>query len=396
MLSDLTRALPASPIIGVFNRAFELRRQGADLIDLSVGEPDFDTPAHIREAGIAAIRAGETRYTPTDGNGVIKQAVAEKFRRDNGLDFTASEIVVCSGAKPLLATAVQALLNPGDEAILPAPLWASHLGMVQAVGGTAVLADTSASGFKLTADALEAAITPRTRLLLLCSPSNPTGAVLSASELGALAGVLRRHPGVCVLSDDLYEHIIFDGAKFATLAEVAPDLRERVLTVNGVSKCYAMTGWRIGFAGGPVWWADGIRSLFSQTNGGPCSVSQAAAAVALTGPQDFLRDWCAIYQQRRDLALQELAGISGLRAATPGGAFYILPDCGALLGRRRPDGGEIDGSTALAEHFLEHGVVVIPGAGFSCDPFFRLSVAASDAAVVEGIRRMKTAVEALE
>ncbi|MDA7965345.1 aminotransferase class I/II-fold pyridoxal phosphate-dependent enzyme, partial [Ruegeria sp.] len=233
MLSQFVDTLPPSPIIGVFNKAFEMRQAGADLIDFSVGEPDFDTPAHICEAGIAAIRSGETRYTPTDGHGAVKAAVIEKFQRDNGLSFTASEIIVCSGAKPLLAAAIQAVLNPGDEMILPVPLWASHLGMVQVVGGAPVLVDTTDAGFKLTPDSLEAAITPRTRLLMICSPSNPTGAVYTAAELKALADVLQRHPRVNVISDDLYEHIIFDGAEFATLAAVAPDLQSRILTVNG-------------------------------------------------------------------------------------------------------------------------------------------------------------------
>ncbi len=395
MLSNLTAALPASPIIRVFNRAFELRQQGADLIDFSVGEPDFDTPAHICDAGIAAIRAGDTRYSPTDGSGTIKAAVIEKFRRDNQLEFTPSQVIVCSGAKPLLAAAIQAVLNPGDEMILPVPLWASHLGMVQATGGAPVLIDTGTTQFKLTAAALGAAITARTRLVMLCSPSNPTGAVYDAAELATLAEVLRRHPHVNVISDDLYEHIIFDGAEFATLAAIAPDLRERILTVNGVSKSYAMTGWRIGFAGGPVWWADGIRDLFSQTNGGPCSISQAAAAAALIGPQGFLKEWCATYQRRRDIALTGLTGIEGLTTQVPGGAFYLMPNCGALLGRRKPGGGKINTSTDLAAYLLEHGAVVVPGPGFSCDPFFRMSIATSEANISEGINRMKSAIEAL-
>ena len=395
MLSNLTAALPASPIINVFNRAFELRQQGVDLIDFSVGEPDFDTPAHICEAGIAAIRAGDTRYTPTDGNGLVKSAVAEKFRRDNGLDFTPSQIIVCSGAKPLLASAVQAVLNLGDEMILPVPLWASHLGMVQAVGGAPVLVNTADTGFKLTAALLENAITPNTRLLMICSPSNPTGAVYNATELSQLASVLRKHKQVNVICDDLYEHIIFDGAEFATLAAVAPDLKDRILTVNGVSKSYAMTGWRIGFAGGPDWWTNGIRSLFSQTNGGACSISQAAAVAALNGPQDFLRDWCATYLRRRDVALQGLATIDGLETQTPDGAFYLMPDCGALLGRHKSDGSTIDSSTDLAEHFLDHGVVVVPGSGFACEPYFRMSIATSKANIIEGIKRMKFATQAL-
>ena len=395
MLSNLVAALPASPIIRVFNKAFEMRQAGADLIDFSVGEPDFDTPDHICEAGITAIRAGDTRYTPTDGNRAVKAAVIGKFHRDNGLDFTAPEVVVCSGAKPLLATAIQTVLNPGDEMILPVPLWASHLGMVQAVGGNPVLVNTADTSFKLTPDALEDAITQQTRLVMICSPSNPTGAVYSAAELEKLAEILRRYEQVNVISDDLYEHIIFDGAEFATLAAVAPDLRDRILTVNGVSKSYAMTGWRIGFAGGPEWWANGIRSLFSQANGGPCSISQAATVAALEGPQDFLKDWCAIYQRRRDIALAGIAEIDGLAAQTPGGAFYLMPDCGALLGRVTPDGIQLTSSTELAGYFLDRGVVVVPGPGFSCDPFFRMSIATSEDNIKTGLSRMKHAVEAL-
>ena len=395
MLSDLIAALPPSPIIDIFNKAFALRSQGADLIDFSVGEPDFDTPAHICEAAISAIQRGDTRYTPATGSGTMKAAVAEKFLRDNGLQFEHSEIAVCSGAKPLLASVIQVILNPGDEAILPTPLWAPHMGMVRAVGGRPVLVDTSTTRFKLTAEALDAAITPRTKLLVICSPSNPVGAVYTSEELLLLADVLRRHPQVLVISDDLYEHIVFDGNQFATLAAVAPELRDRIMTLNGVSKDYAMTGWRIGFAGGPKWWIGGLQSLFNQTSGGPSSISQVAAVAALTGPQDFLREWAAIYQRRRDIALAGLAMIEGLRTEIPGGAFYLYPNCGALLGRSRTDGRVVASSTDLAEHFLDHGVAVVPGTGFCCDPYFRVSVATSDDNIIEGMNRLKLAVEAL-
>ncbi|WP_420583676.1 pyridoxal phosphate-dependent aminotransferase [Ruegeria sp.] len=395
MLSKLVQALPSSPIIEVFNKAYTLRQSGVDLIDFSVGEPDFDTPDHICEAGIAAIRDGDTRYTPVDGNMTLKAAIAQKFQRDNGLPYSPDQIIACSGAKPLLAAAIQSVLNPGDEMILPTPLWASHLGMVQAVGGHPILIDTADHAFKLTPKALEAAITPNTQLLMICSPSNPTGAVYSAPELEALAEVLRAYPQVNVISDDLYEHIVFDGVQFATLAAVAPDLQDRVLTINGVSKAFAMTGWRIGFSGGPVWWADGIRSLFSQTNGGPCSISQAAAAAALTGPQAFLKDWSKIYQARRDIALSGLAEIDGLKTQTPQGAFYLMPDCGEFLGRVKSDGQIIETSINLASYLLENGVVVVPGPGFSCDPFFRMSIATSESNIREGVRRMKTALDLL-
>jgi len=397
MLAHLTAILPASPIITVFNRAIELRANGHDLIDLSIGEPDFDTPGHICEAGIEAIREGATRYTAADGTLALKQAVQRKFLRDNDLEFTCDEIIISSGAKPLLATAVQAVLNPGDEVVIPTPAWTSHLGMVEVAGGRLELIKTGLeSGFKMSSGQLEEAITPNTRLLFLCSPANPTGAVYSAQELQAIAEILRRHPNILVISDDLYEHIIFDGSAFATLAAVAPDLSNRVLTVNGVSKAYAMTGWRIGYSGGPKWWADGIRAILSQASGGPCSISQIAATAALDGPQDLLAQRCRIFQQRRDVALQELAKIASLQVTSPQGAFYLLPECSALMGRQRSDGSIIKTSTDLAEYLLEWGVVVVPGAGFACDPYFRMSIATSQNMIEAGIRRIAKACAALQ
>ena len=394
-LSNLIAQLRPSPIVEIFDKATELRNKGVDLVDFSAGEPDFDTPEHICEAGIKAIKDGNTRYTPTDGTDLIKQAVIEKFSRDNDLRFDTSQIIVASGAKPLLASAFQAALNPGDEVILPAPLWASHLGMVEAIGAKPVLVSTAGTDFKLTSYLLEQAISRRTRLLVLCSPANPTGVVYTEDELNALAAVLRKHPDVLVISDDLYEHIVFDGIRFATMAAVAPDLADRVLTVNGVSKCYAMTGWRIGFAGGPGWWADGIRALFSQTNGGPCSISQAAAAVALTAPQEFLREWRSIYQRRRDLAISGLNEINGLNTVCPQGAFYLFPHCGDLIGSSTPSGTTVTSSTDLAAYLLERGVVVVPGPGFATDPFFRMSIATSEREIQNGLARMKTALHEL-
>ena len=392
MLSRVMATVPTSPIGTMFNRATALRAEGRDLIDLSIGEPDFDTPAHIREAAIAAIHAGQTRYTAADGTAALKDAIRRKFARDNGLTFGRAEVVVAAGAKPLIASAMQVVLNPGDEAILAAPVWTSHVGMVQVCGATPVLVQTEASdGFRLAPARLAAAITPATRLLLLCSPSNPTGSVYSAEDLAALAEVLRAHPEIVVISDDLYEHIVFAPARFATLAQVAPDLQDRILTVNGVSKAYAMTGWRIGYAGGPPWWAEALRVLFSQTSGGPCSISQVAAIAALDGPQDYLADWAQTYRRRRDLALAELAGIPGLRVECPAGAFFLMPDCGAFLGCGTPEGGTIETSADLAEHLLQAGVVVVPGTAFYADPYFRLSTATSEAKIVAGIHRIATA-----
>ena len=392
MLSNLIKSVPSSAIIDTFNRAYDLRLNGADLIDLSVGEPNFDTPEHIRLAGIAAINIGDTRYSPSDGTTVLKEAIAQKFERDNGLQFAIKNIVVSAGAKPLLAAAIQTISNPGDEIIIPTPLWASHLGMVQTVGADPVLIDTQLSDFKLTAHQLEAHITARTRLLILCSPSNPTGAVYSRTELESLADILRRYPKVMAMSDDLYEHIIFDDQEFWTLAQVAPDLKDRILTVNGVSKAYAMTGWRIGYAGGPDWWINGIRKIFDQVSGGPSSISQAAAVAALNGPQGFLTAALRTYQIRRDYAVEAINSVQGLTVQSPAGAFYLMPHCGPLLGLHTSSGQLIKNSTDLANYFLEYGVVIVPGPGFSCDPFFRISIATSDKILREGLNRIALAV----
>ncbi|MET2832838.1 pyridoxal phosphate-dependent aminotransferase [Mesorhizobium shangrilense] len=389
MLSDTICRVPASPIGAMFDRATELRLRGSNLVDLSLGEPDFDTPEHIRTAAIEAINAGFTRYTAADGSVALKDAVRRKFARDNGLAFERSQVVIASGAKPLIASAMQVVLDRGDKIIIPTPAWTSHVGMAQVCAATPVLLKTSESqGYRIDANQLESIITAETKLLLLCSPGNPTGAVTSAEELGAIAEVLRRHPHVNVISDDLYEHVVFPPAIFATLAQVAPDLAERVLTVNGLSKAYAMTGWRIGYAGGPSWWTAGLRVLFSQTSGGPCSISQAAGVAALDGPQEFLAEWREVYRRRCALAVAELSKIQGLKPRMPQGAFFLYVECGAYIGKRTPNGHVIASSTDLAEHLLAAGVVTVPGAAFYGDPFIRLSVATSDANIVEGTRRI--------
>ncbi len=397
MLATAIDKIQGSPISAIFDQATRLRAEGHDLIDFSVGEPDFDTPEHICDAGIKAIRQGITRYTAVDGTNDLKAAIVRKFKADNNLDYNLAEIVISAGAKPLLATAIQAVINPGDQVIIATPAWPSHIGMVQVCSGKPVIVPTThEDGFKLSAAALKAAITSKTRMLLLCSPSNPTGAVYSAQALAELADVLRAHPNILIISDDLYEHIVFDDNRFATLAAVAPDLRDRILTVNGVSKAYAMTGWRIGYAGGPKWWVDGMRKIASQINGGPSSISQAASIAALDGPQGFLKTWCETYRKRRDIALEGLAKIDGLKILKPEGAFYLMPHCGGLLGRKRPDGRTIKTSSGLASYLLDAGVVIVPGAGFFCDPYFRMSIATSEANIVEGIRRMTTACNALK
>jgi aspartate aminotransferase len=395
--SDILGRFRASPISGIFATVQKMRREGRDLLDFSVGEPDFDTPRHIREAGRRAIDQGLTRYTPSDGSIDLRDAVRRKFLNENSLDYPSAQIVAGMGAKPLLAAAVQAILSPGDEAILSTPCWPSHVGMIELARGRAVkLATGIDTGFKLTPEQLERAIGPKTRLVILCSPSNPTGAVYDEAELRALAQVLLAYPDIAVLSDDLYEHILFDGRRFATIAAVEPRLFDRTLTVNGLSKAYAMTGWRIGFAGGPLSWVDAIRQIYSQSSGGLCAISQAAAMAALDGPKDFLAERCTRYQARRDLALERLAAAPGLRAAKPEGAFYLMPECAGLIGTRRPNGETIASSSDFARYLLEDwNVVIVPGPGFECDPYFRLSIATSDATLTHGMALIADACAAL-
>lgn len=393
---DLDRLRP-SAISDVFDMADGLRESGRQLFDFSVGEPDFDTPENIREAAKVAIDCGQTRYTAVDGTALLKQAIAAKFRRDNGLDFSDAQIAVASGAKPLLAVAIQAVAGQGDEVVISTPCWTSHIGMIELAGATARLVETDIeTGFKMTPEQLRRALNANTRLLLLCSPSNPTGAVYTADELAALGDVLADYPEVWVLSDDLYEHIVFEKDLFATIAAVSPAVRDRTLTVNGVSKCYAMTGWRIGYAAGPREWIRVIRKVFTQSNGGPCSISQAAAIEALNGPQAYLSEWLAIYRQRRDLTLSLLRDAPGLECAVPEGAFYIMPKCAELIGRKTPSGSTIKSSADFCKYLIEaFGVVTVPGAGFFCDPYFRLSFATSENILKEGCARIVTGARSL-
>lgn len=393
MTSTVLQRFQPSAISEIFARVQRMRAYGHALLDFSIGEPDFDTPEHIRQAGKAAIDRNETRYTPVDGSIALREAARAKFASENGLRFELPQVVAGMGAKPLLAAAVQAVLSPGDEAILATPCWTSHLGMVELAGGTPVLAQTGVEdGFKLKPDQLAGCITSRTRLVILCSPSNPTGAVYGTGELAALARVLLAHPNVAVISDDLYEHIVFDGAAFATIAEVEPALAERVLTVNGLSKAYSMTGWRIGYAGGPAWWSDAIRKLYSHTSGGLCSISAAAGVAALTGPQEFLKERAFRFQQRRDLALAALAPAPGLRTARPDGAFYLMPDCSGLFGKTRPGGGVIASSQDFASYLLDDWqVVVVPGEAFASAAHVRISTAVDDGTLRQGMDRIKAA-----
>ncbi len=394
--SPLAKRLRPSPISEIFDRAVELRAQGKDLVDFSVGEPDFDTPAPIAKAGQDAIAAGETRYTGVDGTPAMKDAVARKFERDQNLKFERAEIVIGSGAKPVLAAAVAIVAGEGDEVILPVPAWPSHLGMIDAAGARARLVRTELeNGYKLTAKGLEEAVRPESRLLILTSPSNPTGAVYSAEELERLAEVLRRYPDLAVISDDLYEKIIFDDCKFCTLAQIAPDLRDRIFTVNGVSKAYAMTGWRIGFGAGPRDWARAIAGYFSQTEGSPSAISQMAAIEALDGDQGFLEKWRLEYQARRDLFLEILAQAPSIKCYQPQGAFYVFVDVSNVLGGRLPAGGIIEDDRDFAAYLLEEGVVVTPGSAFEFEGAMRISIATSQAEIEKGAKRIVQAVQAI-
>lgn len=386
----LARVKP-SPTIAMTNLARELAAEGRDIISLSAGEPDFDTPAHIREAAKAAIDAGRTRYTAVDGIPELKRAIADKFARDNGLDYAPAEITVGTGGKQVLYNALMATLNPGDEVIVPAPYWVSYPDMVELAGGTPVVITAGLeAGYRITAAQLEAAITPRTKWVILNSPSNPTGAGYAEAHLRELTDVLMRHPHVWVLADDIYEHLVFDDFRFVTPAQVEPRLKARTLTVNGVSKAYAMTGWRIGYAGGPAELIRAMGTIQSQSTSNPCSVSQYAALAALTGPQDYIAESRAVFQRRRDLVVSGLNQCAGIDCPTPEGAFYVYPSIAGLIGRRTPTGAEITDDERFAMELLHAtGVAVVFGAAFGLSPHFRISYAAADGQLTEAIARIR-------
>ncbi|SEL33813.1 aspartate aminotransferase [Variovorax sp. YR750] len=361
----------------MMDRVAARRAAGAKVISLSAGEPDFDTPVHICDAAVDAIRSGHTRYTQVAGMRALREAVAAKFRRENGLDVAWEDTIVCSGGKQVIFNALAATLNAGDEVIVPAPYWVSYPEIVQLCGARpVVIACDSASGFKLTPDALDRAITPRTRWLILNSPSNPTGAVYSLQELRALGEVLLKHPHVLVLADDIYEHLVFDGAGFFTLAQAEPRIAPRTLTMNGVSKAYAMTGWRIGFGTGPRWLLDAMEKLQGQQTSGASSISQHAALAALNGPQDFIREARHSFERRRDLLVASLNGTPGLRCDQPGGAFYAFVSCKDLIGGTTPAGTVLRTDEDVAGALLEEAnVAVVHGSAFGLGPYFRIAYA---------------------
>ena len=397
-LSDTLARVKPSPTIAVTTMAAELKAAGRDVIGLGAGEPDFDTPENIKAAGIAAIEAGKTKYTPVDGIPELKAAICAKFARENGLSYEPKQITVGTGGKQVLYNAFMATLNPGEEVIIPAPYWVSYPDMVLLAGGEPVIVKGGIENeFKITATQLEAAITPRTKWFLFNSPSNPTGAGYSHAELKALTDVLLRHPHVHVLTDDMYEHLTFGDFEFCTPAQVEPKLYERTLTVNGVSKAYAMTGWRIGYAGGPVALIKAMAKIQSQSTSNPCSISQWAAVEALNGPQDFINDNKAVFQRRRDLVVAGLNAAKGITCPTPDGAFYVYPDISDCIGLTSAQGTKITNDEIFAKALLEEtGVAVVFGAAFGLSPNFRVSYATSDAALTEACARIKTFCDGLK
>ncbi|MBN2970648.1 pyridoxal phosphate-dependent aminotransferase [Roseomonas aeriglobus] len=386
-----------SATLAMTSRVFELKRAGIDVIGLGAGEPDFDTPDFVKEAAIQAIRDGKTKYTNVDGTPELKAAIVAKFARDNNLTYTPDQISVNVGGKHTLFNAFVATIDAGDEVIVPAPYWVSYPDVIQFAGGTPVFVAAGADqGYKLRPEQLEAAITPKTKWVVLNSPSNPTGAAYSEAELKALGEVLERHPHVWVFADDMYEHIVYDGFRFRTIAEVCPNLYERTLTVNGCSKAYAMTGWRIGFAAGAPWLIKAMAKLQSQSTSNPCSIAQAAAMAALTGPQDFLKERAAAFQTRRDLVVDMLNQAEGIVCPKPEGAFYVYPDVSGTIGKTTPKGKKIETDEDLIGYFLDDArVAAVHGAAFGLSPAMRISYATSEAALTEACRRIQEACAAL-
>lgn len=389
----LSRVKP-SPSSAAQDRANALRRAGKDIVNLVVGEPDFDTPAHIRKAAIEAIERGDTRYTASAGTLALREAIAAKFQRENGLTYSPKDIIVTIGAKHAIFNALSVTLEPGDEVIVPAPYWVSYTDMTLACEGEPVVVECSEDdGFKLTAKTLEAAITPKTRWLILNSPNNPTGASYSAAELRSLADVLLKHPNVMIMTDDIYEHIRFDTDENPHIAVIEPELKSRTLVINGVSKTYAMTGWRIGWAAGPEDLIGALNMLQSQSVSNATSISQAAALAALTGDQSLVTEWKEIYKKRRDVGLKLINDIPGLSCRTPGGAFYLFVNCSGMMGRTTPDGKKLETDTDVVMYLLEGvGVGLIAGAAYGVSPYFRMSIAASVETIEEGCRRIAQAV----
>jgi aspartate aminotransferase len=388
--ATLDRVKP-SPTVAVTGLVAELKAAGRDIISLGAGEPDFPTPENIREAGKRAIDDGKTKYTAVDGIAELKEAISAKFARENNLQYSTAEITVGTGGKQVLYNALMATLNPGDEVIIPAPYWVSYPDMVRLAGGEPVIVEGAiANGFRITPEQLEAAITPKTKWLIFNSPSNPTGAGYHEAQMRALADVLDHHPHVWVLTDDMYEHIVFPGFEFRTPAQVTPSLKDRTLTLNGVSKAYAMTGWRIGYAGGPAPLITAMRKIQSQSTSNPCTISQWAAVEALNGPQDFIARNVEIFRRRRDFVVAGLNAAEGVDCATPEGAFYVYPSIAGCIGKTSASGAVIENDEAFSKALLEEtGVAVVFGAAFGLSPAFRVSYATSDELLAEACGRIQ-------
>ena len=390
-LADSLARVQPSATMAISDQARNMKAEGHDVISLSSGEPDFDTPDNIKRAAIAAIEAGDTKYTDVVGTPALRAAIAAKYKRDNGLDYGADQIIVCTGGKQVLYSALVATVNPGDEVVIPAPFWVSYPDMVLLAGGTPVIVDVTAeTSFRMTPEALEAAITPKTKWLIFNSPSNPSGAAYSRDELKALTDVLMRHPHVWVMTDDMYEHLVYDDFTFATPAEVEPGLYERTLTVNGVSKAYCMTGWRIGYAAGPAALIKAMSKVQSQSTSNPASISQAAAVEALNGPQDFIAKHNETFKQRRDLVVGMLNQANGIDCLTPEGAFYVYPSCAGCMGKTAPSGKKIETDLDFITELLDaEGVAVVHGAAFGLSPHFRISYATSTEALEDACQRIQ-------
>ncbi len=390
-LADALSRVKPSATIAVTQKARELKNAGRDVIGLGAGEPDFDTPDNIKEAAIAAIRRGETKYPPVSGIVPLREAIAKKFKRENNLDYRPEQTIVGTGGKQILFNAFMATLNPGDEVVIPSPYWVSYPEMVALCGGEPAYAQTTIeNGFKLTAEALESAITPRTKWLVLNSPSNPSGAAYTEAELRALADVLLKHPKVWVLTDDMYEHLTYGDFVFKTIAEVEPQLLPRTLTMNGVSKAYAMTGWRIGYAAGPIELIKAMDMIQGQQTSGACTIAQWASVEALNGPQDFIAKNKSIFQNRRDLVVSMLNQARGISCPSPEGAFYVYPSCAGLIGKKTASGKVIDNDETFCSELLDaEGVAVVFGGAFGLGPNFRISYATSEALLEEACTRIQ-------
>lgn len=398
IVADRLSRIKPSPTIAVTNKARELKAAGRDVIGLGAGEPDFDTPRFVKEAACKAIANGETKYTAVDGTPALKDAIIEKFKRDNDLEYTRDQITVGTGGKQVLYNALMASVNPGDEVIIPAPYWVSYPDMVLLAEGTPVCVECSKENdFKLTAEDLEAAITPKTKWLIFNSPSNPTGGTYTREELKSLTDVLVKYPNVYIMTDDMYEHLVYDGFEYSTPAQVEPSLYDRTLTCNGVSKSYAMTGWRIGYAGGPKDLIKAMAKVQSQSTSNPSSVSQAAAVEALNGDQSFLQERNNVFKERRDMVVDMLNAADGIECIKPEGAFYVYPSCAGTIGKTTSDGKVIESDEDFVTYLLEtEGVAAVHGAAFGLSPYFRISYATSTENLTEACKRIQRACSALQ